>query len=259
MHGGPLHRQADHPALVVERVVYPLLLTALRGLGVVGARRVKDGCNQRGEICSFKKTSEGDKINSWKDIGPSGLDTIDCLGWRQGEWAKSRLRPNLPLKHRQKLPWNTCGLGGGAGLCVCQSHAPRQVRLMRSALRCLVNYRWEQTGQHGAAERGQEGETLSQRGQKRRGEAPSRARRQVWAAHAEHYLTLWTQSPVASSRGDAPGSSPESLTWWCTCSKHTKSSTPSINQAGLRPWSVWMERASMLGNDLIYNQFLVSW
>lgn len=52
MHGGPLHHQADHPALVVERVVHPLLLAALRGLGVVGARRVKDGCNQRGQIYS---------------------------------------------------------------------------------------------------------------------------------------------------------------------------------------------------------------
>lgn len=39
--GGPLHHQADHPALVVERVVHPLLLAALRGLGVVGARGVK--------------------------------------------------------------------------------------------------------------------------------------------------------------------------------------------------------------------------
>lgn len=42
MHGCPAHHQADHPALVVERVVHPLLLAALRGLGVVGARKVKD-------------------------------------------------------------------------------------------------------------------------------------------------------------------------------------------------------------------------
>lgn len=49
MHGGPLHHQADHPALVVERVVHPLLFAALRGLGVVGARRVKDESKRRGQ------------------------------------------------------------------------------------------------------------------------------------------------------------------------------------------------------------------
>ena len=49
MHVCPLHHQADHPALVVERVVHPLLFAALRGLGVVGAQRVKDGCNRRGQ------------------------------------------------------------------------------------------------------------------------------------------------------------------------------------------------------------------
>lgn len=49
VHGGPLHHQADHPALVVERVVHLLLFAALRGLGVVGARRVKDDSARRGQ------------------------------------------------------------------------------------------------------------------------------------------------------------------------------------------------------------------
>lgn len=47
MHSSPLHHQADHPALVVQHVVHPLLLAALRGLGVVGAQRVKDESNRR--------------------------------------------------------------------------------------------------------------------------------------------------------------------------------------------------------------------
>lgn len=42
MHSSPPHHQADHPALVVQRVVHLLLLAALRGLGVVGAQKVKD-------------------------------------------------------------------------------------------------------------------------------------------------------------------------------------------------------------------------
>lgn len=43
---------------------------------------------------------------------------------------------------------------------------------------------------------------------------------------------------------------------------NTKSSTPSINQATLSPWSVSLQRASVIasfGDDLIYNQFLVGW
>lgn len=43
---------------------------------------------------------------------------------------------------------------------------------------------------------------------------------------------------------------------------NTKSSTPSINQAALSAWSMWLQRASVIasfGDDLIYNQFLVSW
>lgn len=179
-----------------------------------------------------KRTEIWDKIHSWKDIGPLGPDTADCLGWRRGEWAKSRLWPNLPWKQREKLVWNTCELRGRAEtnsrICVrhlCRprkAYAPRQVSVMRSALSRVVNYRWEQTGQHGRAERGERGrKSEPKRTEERRGEeAPSRCQTPVWTMDAEHYLTLWTQSPVATSRGDAPGSSPESLTWWCTCSKH---------------------------------------
>lgn len=69
MHGGPLHHQADHPALVVERVVLPLLFAALRGLGMVGARGVKDGSQRRGEIESCDRTSKGTEYTAERILG----------------------------------------------------------------------------------------------------------------------------------------------------------------------------------------------
>lgn len=41
MYSSPLHHQADHPALVVQCVVPLFLLTAPRGLGMVGAQQLK--------------------------------------------------------------------------------------------------------------------------------------------------------------------------------------------------------------------------
>lgn len=41
MHCGPLHHQADHPALVVQHVIQFFLFGALQGLGMIGAQQLK--------------------------------------------------------------------------------------------------------------------------------------------------------------------------------------------------------------------------
>lgn len=92
-----------------------------------------------------------------KDIEPSRQDRVDCLEWRRSAWVESRVRLSL-RQRRETLESNTEHIKEPQGrrphgpVCVASAgnrkpHVSTGVRVIRSTLWCVANYRWEQAGQ----------------------------------------------------------------------------------------------------------------